>query len=111
MYSSEYLRNKQRAAPQIICPPQGVPSSLRTQIVRFANSSVNAPTKEKIGHVSVCCATTITEPTEIPADPVCCDLIAPTQFPRGFYGPVRPDCPPVNNPPLVNPAKGANCCN
>jgi hypothetical protein len=50
------------------------------------------------GHVSVCCANTITQPTLIPGQ--CCDLIAPMQYPRGFYGPVKPDCCPVNGPPI-----------
>ena len=114
MYSSEYLRNKKRAAAQIISPPQGVPSSLRTQVVRYANSGpVTTPRNagqvvllsaegviSNKGQQAVCCPSgTITTPTMIP--PKCCDLINPKQFPRGFYGPVKPDCCPVNGPRVI----------
>jgi len=112
MYYSEYLRNKKQAAPRIISPPTGVPSSLHIQRQRFKNSlpvvtplsggqmlqlSAEGVIASK-GHASVCCATTITQPTTLPG--TCCDLIAPTQYPRGFYGPKRPDCCPVNGPPI-----------
>lgn len=113
MYYSEYLRNKKQAAPRIISPPTGVPSSLHTQIQRFKSAlPVVTPISggqmlelsgdgviASKGRASVCCSTTITTATTIPGQ--CCDLIAPTQYPRGFYGPVTPDCcSPVNGPPI-----------
>lgn len=91
MYYSEYLRNKKRSASQIISPPTGRSSSLWTQMRRYANS----------GSASICCADTIKAPTELPA--TCCDR--PVLYPRGFYGPVKPDCCPVNGPPI-----GPTCC-
>ncbi len=113
MYYSEYLRNKKRAAPQIISPPTGRDSSLWIQMQRYKNS-VAIPTATQSagqmlllssagvlgakGNAAVCCATTITQPTRI--EGTCCDLIAPEQFPRGFYGPVKPDCCPINGPPI-----------
>ena len=112
MYYSEYLRNKKQAAPRIISPPSGVPSSLHTQIQRFKSSlPVVTPISggqmlelsgdgviASKGRIAVCCANTIKVPTTLPG--TCCDLVAPTQYPRGFYGPVKPDCCPVNNPPV-----------
>jgi hypothetical protein len=113
MYYSEYLRNKKRAAPQIISPPTGRDSSLWTQIQRYKNA-VAIPTATQSagqmlllssdgvtaakGNAAVCCATTITQPTALAG--TCCDLVAPTQFPRGFYGARKPDCCPVNGPPI-----------
>lgn len=127
MNSSELLRNRKRAMPQRISPPQGVPSSLRIQTLRYASaanisaSSVNGGqtqpqhnsgmilSSDSIlatkGHAAVCCPTLITEVTTI--GPFCCSQVTratnpPTQFPRGFYGPGRckRPCPPVNNPPV-----------
>ena len=112
MYYSEYLRNKKRAAPQVISPPKGRDSSLWTQIQRYKSAgpivtplsagqmlelSADGVIASK-GHAAVCCADTITVPTVIA--PTCCDLVAPVQYPRGFYGPVRPECCPINGPPL-----------
>jgi hypothetical protein len=113
MYYSEYLRNKKQAAPKIISPPTGVPSSLHTQINRFKNAKrVAAPLSSGQmvqlsgdgviaykGHSSVCCADTITQPKTIPGQ--CCDLVAPVQYPIGFYGAATPDCClVVNGPPI-----------
>ena len=107
MYSSELLRNKKLASAKIINPPTGVSSSLRTQILKYASS-----TKEKgrtissIGQTSVCCADTITSTTTIPES--CCDLVNPTQYPRGFYGPVKQSCCVITNPQEIKPS--SKCC-
>ena len=120
MYCSEYLRNKKRAAAKIISPPQGRDSSQWVQMQRY-KSAATIPTATQSGgqmlelsgaaviaakgRVSVCCPDTIKAQTEMPT--TCCDLVAPTMYPRGFYGPVRPDCCPVNLPPLGG---AAPCC-
>jgi hypothetical protein len=120
MYYSEYLRNKKRAAPQIISPPTGRDSSLWTQMQRYKNAAA-IPTATlsagqmlelssdsvvaSKGHAAVCCTSTIKEPTYI--EGTCCDLVAPEQFPKGFYGSPKPDCCPVNGPPLGGDAP---CC-
>lgn len=112
MYYSEYLRNKKRAAPQLISPPQGRSSGLWTQMQRYKNSApVHTPrnagqvillSSEGViahkGQVAICCADTIKVQTVLP--PTCCDLVVPEQLPRGFYGPVKPDCCPVNGPTI-----------
>jgi len=120
MYCSEYLRNKKRAAVKIISPPQGRDSSLWVQMQRY-KSAATIPTATQSagqmlqlsgaavlaakGHDSLCCANTIQVYTEKPA--TCCDLVAPTLYPRGFYGPAKPDCCPVNLPTLDGKAP---CC-
>jgi len=118
MYYSEYLRNKKRAAPQIISPPQGRDSSLWTQMQRYKNAgpvvtplsagqmlelSADGALASK-GHAAVCCSNTIKVATLLEA--TCCDLVVPNrkpdtqQYPKGFYGSPKPDCCPVNGPPL-----------
>ena len=125
MYYSEYLRNKKRAAPQIISPPTGRDSSLWVQMQRYKNA-VAIPTATRSagqmlllssdgvtaskGNAAVCCANTITQPTLL--DGTCCNLVVPNrteetqQYPKGFYrGSNQIDCNPVNGPPIVPP-----CC-
>jgi len=127
MYYSEYLRNKKRAAPQVISPPRGRDSSLWTQIQRYKNSgSIVTPLSAgqmlqlsgdgviaTKGHAAVCCTNTITVQTAVAG--TCCDLVVPNnqpgsdtiQYPRGFYQPPKPDCCPVNGPPIADTTP---CC-
>ena len=120
MYYSEYLRNKTRAAPKIISPPRGQDASLWTQIQRYRNSApVVTPrsagemlelSSEGViahkGQVAVCCANTIKVPTTVGGN--CCskDYVTPVQFPTNFYNAAKPDCCPVNGPPINKPP----CC-
>ena len=129
MYSSEYLRNKKLATSQVISPPIGRPSSLWTQIRRYKSALPVTPLGSRNGtnmlelsndgvlakkaQASVCCANTITASQTIAG---CCakgngtNLVPTgTQQPRGFYGPVRPDCCPVNNPPITTELNCVNC--
>ena len=104
MYCSELVRKKLRATDKIISPPRGISESLKIQIRKYANASGDKNILNTKANASVCCANTITNDTVIPGD-VCEPTI---QYPRGFYGPVRPDCVPVNNPPIVDRTK--KCC-
>ena len=112
MYCSEYLRNKKRAIFQIVSPPTGRDSSLWTQILRYKNSgevvmplsagqmlvqSAEGALASK-AHASVCCPDTIKVPTELAA--TCCDLVIPHRTPTNFYAGKKPDCCPVNLPPV-----------
>jgi hypothetical protein len=118
MYCSEYLRNKKRAAAKIISPPQGRDASEWVQMQRY-KSAATIPTATQSGgqmlqlsgaaviaakgHASVCCPDTIKVYTKLPA--TCCDLVAPTMYPRNFYGSAQPECCPLNFPPPEGP-----CC-
>jgi hypothetical protein len=125
MYCSEYLRNKKRAAAQIISPPRGQDASLITQIKRYANSAPVVTPRNGGNSVllssdgvlaskaqaSVCCVSTIRQPTAIAA--TCCNLIAPNrtpetqQYPKGFYiGTTERDCNVVNGPAVT----AVPCC-
>ena len=121
MYYSEYLRNKKRAAPQIISPPTGRDSSLWIQMQRYKNA-VAIPTATQSagqmlllssagvlgskGNAAVCCSDTIKTPTVIAG--TCCDLVVPEKFPKGFYiGSSQIDCNPVNGPPIIGEIQ---CC-
>lgn len=112
MSNREYLKHKMRVAPKLIVPPQGVPASLRTQIVRFANAGQKRATGYTGGHVTpgdlvtdvagksaVCCSSTITAPTWIDCSETLYRIndgpLAPVDqqvLPRGFYGPKKPLC-------------------
>ena len=120
MYYSEYLRNKMRASPKIISPPTGRSSGLWTQMQRYKNSSgivtpISAGQMLELssdgvvahkGQAAVCCAKDLIKvPTRIAGE--CCDLVSPLQNPRGFYGPVKPECCPVNLPPV---GPNVPCC-
>jgi hypothetical protein len=112
MYSSEYLRNKKRAAAQIQSPTRVRDAGLWTQIRRYQSSvpqnllPISAgQSKELSGEglinakagAAVCCGppqVTVTKPA------TCCDLVAPQLFPTNFYSGAKQDCCPVNGPPL-----------
>jgi hypothetical protein len=105
--SSEYLSRKKREAARLITQPQGRPSSLRTQIVRYACGSGKSqeaggslvrksadPILATKGHAGVCCVSTISEATWIDGDCKEKIQIAPgfpverseqPVVPRGFY--------------------------
>ena len=121
MYYSEYLRNKTRASPKIISPPTGRSSGLWTQMQRYKNSvgivtplsagqmlelSAEGVVAHK-GQAAICCTKDLIKgPTVIAGE--CCDLVAPQQYPLGFYGAAKPDCCPVNMPPIG--PKSVPCC-
>lgn len=109
MYASEYLRNKKRAAPQVVSPTRVNTGGLWIQMQRYKASVYNPPIGIKTlnGQVDVVaqrggcavCANPAQQTVDIPGQ--CCDLVNPEQFPRGFYGPVKPECCPVNGPPVT----------
>jgi len=118
MYYSEYLRNKKLAAAKIVSPT-GQSSGLQTQILRYKSSQVQGVQSDgqslmrssegvlgAKGHAAVCCVDTIKQPTVVQG---CCEIAYnPTvqgKLPRGFYGPPRPDCPPVSGGPVI-----PTCC-
>jgi len=118
MYSSEYLRNKKRAAAQIQSPTRVRDSGLWTQIRRYQSSvpenllplsagqskllSGDGVLNAKAG-AAVCCGppqVTIEKPA------TCCDLVAPQLYPTNFYGGKAQDCCPVNGPTIT----ATQCC-
>ena len=58
------------------------------------------------GQASICCAKDLIKaPTMIAGE--CCDLVTPQQFPVNFYNAAKPDCCPVNLPPV---GPNVPCC-
>jgi hypothetical protein len=109
MYASELLRRRKRAAPQVVSPTPVNTGGLWIQMQRYKSSVYMPPIGKKTlnGQVDVVaqrggcavCGNPAQTTMDIPGQ--CCDLVNPTQYPRGFYGPVRPECPPVNGPPVT----------
>jgi hypothetical protein len=107
MYASELLRKRKQSAAQVVSPTPVNTGGLWTQIRRYKSSVYMPPVGKKTlnGQVNVTaqkagcavCANPVQQTVNIPGQ--CCDLA--TQYPRGFYGPRRPDCPPVNGPPVT----------
>ena len=115
MYSSEYLRNKMRAAQRIVSPTESRDAGAYTQVRRNQSAIISTQKGGQMlllsadgviatkANAAVCCTNPISQPTVI--DGQCCD--SQIQYPRGFYGPAKPDCCPINNGP--QPVK-APCC-
>lgn len=110
MYYSEYLRNKQLAAPKIVSPPRGRSSGLWTQMQRYKSSQIQgAQSSDSVlgakGNAAICCVETITESVTL----ACTAQPVQELLPRGFYGPPR-SCPsgsqPINNGPVIT----SSCC-
>lgn len=109
MYASELLRRRKQTAAQVVSPTPVNTGGLWTQIQRYKSSIYVPPVGKKTlnGQVNVTaqtagcavCANPVQQTVNIPGR--CCELVNPTQYPRGFYGPKRPDCPPVNGPPVT----------
>jgi hypothetical protein len=107
MYYSEYLRNKKLGAPKIVSPPRGRSSGLWTQMQRYKSSRIqDEPSSEGVlgakGNAAVCCIDTIALPVTL----ACTAQVMQEPLPRGFYGPPRPVCPPINNGPVI----ASSCC-
>lgn len=120
MYSSEYLRNKKRAAPQVVSPTRVRDSGHWTQMKRYKSSVPERVLPRSAGGMSllsgdgvinakagaaVCCGPPQVT-VEIPG--TCCDLVAPLLYPRNFYSGTAQDCCPINGPP-IGPAF-PHCC-
>jgi|LauGreSuBDMM15SN_2_FD.fasta_scaffold217917_2 hypothetical protein len=112
MYSSEYLRNKKAAQPQVVSPTRVRDSGFRTQIYRYQNSmpknvqmlsggqrqlaSSEGFTNARAG-AAVCCG-----PAQetITTEGQCCDQVIPYLTPRNFYNGKAQDCCVVNGEPI-----------
>ena len=115
MYASERLRNKKLTQTKILSPTYSRDAGAFTQVVRYKNSVVIPSSKQTAGQMllmssegilankgnaAVCCSDTITVPTQ--QEGGCCipDAIQ-YPYPANFYQPPKPDCCPVNGPPLI----------
>ena len=118
MYSSEYLRNKKRAAPRVLAPTSVATSGLWTQMKRYKSSvpqnllPISAGQSKLLsgdgvlnakGGIAVCCG-----PAQetVTLSATCCDLVNPPRYPTNFYGVGKQDCCPINGPAVV----GSQCC-
>jgi len=109
MYSSEYLRNKMRAAQKIISPTDSRDAGAFTQMRRNQNATISTQKGGQMlllsadsvlatkANQAICCSTPLSQPTVI--DGQCCNNLTQTQYPTGFYGPAKPDCCQINNGP------------
>ena len=123
MYYSEYLRNKSRAAAQIVSPTRVRDAGLWTQIRRNMVSADPLVLPRNGGQVillsadgvlagkagaAVCCGPTLRDQRTFEQEGTCCDLVHPALTPTNFYSAAKPDCCPVNNPSIAPDDKP--CC-